>query len=483
MANSNDLTYQDYIQRINIQDALLHAGYRLNRRDGLRYPSYVRVDSNGQRVRGDKFIVTNQGKSCFRPPEQKTYNIISLIKTFPSMFPEYAGVKKTDHLVNEVCRKILNMPNEYQDQRIIEGHRDLKPYDINDYRIQRFDRKDFDTIKKFYPYFSSRGIDISTQKAFADHFVLASKEHDNGKVLTNLSFPLVIPGKDGIVGMEERGKTRLDGSSGYKGKAEGSNGSEGLWVAKLGTRPLEDAKHVYWFESAYDAMAYYQLHAKDNPNLRYAAFVSSGGNLTVGQVRGMLSVTQGAVHHLGFDNDRAGKEFVSTFEREYHQMIRSSLGSSASRKPYLDSLFGKTDITEGDARHLPKDLQEKYEAYKDSKEEYLAMQAGSLDPYGENAVKYARQRTEVLHDDFRKGVNRFLGLEEDFPDARYVREVPEKGKDWNDLLLLNLAEEEQDAKDRHEIRKDYGGVDLDGNGEIELNEMDETKRDTLKSRR
>ena len=197
MANSNDLTY--------------HAGYRLNRRDGLRYPSYVRVDSNGQRVRGDKFIVTNQGKSCFRPPEQKTYNIISLIKTFPSMFPEYAGVKKTDHLVNEVCRKILNMPNEYQDQRIIEGHRDLKPYDINDYRIQRFDRKDFDTIKKFYPYFSSRGIDISTQKAFADHFVLASKEHDNGKVLTNLSFPLVIPGKDGIVGMEERGKTRLQG--------------------------------------------------------------------------------------------------------------------------------------------------------------------------------------------------------------------------------------------------------------------------------
>ena len=336
---------------------------------------------------------------------------------------------------------------------------------------------------KFYPYFSSRGIDISTQKAFADHFVLASKEHDNGKVLTNLSFPLVIPGKDGIVGMEERGKTRLDGSSGYKGKAEGSNGSEGLWVAKLGTRPLEDAKHVYWFESAYDAMAYYQLHAKDNPNLRYAAFVSSGGNLTVGQVRGMLSVTQGAVHHLGFDNDRAGKEFVSTFEREYLQMIRSSLGSSASRKPYLDSLFGKKDITEGDARHLPKDLQEKYEAYKDSKEEYLAMQAGSLDPYGENAVKYARQRTEVLHDDFRKGVNRFLGLEEDFPDARYVREVPEKGKDWNDLLLLNLAEEEQDAKDRHEIRKDYGGVDLDGNGEIELNEMDETKRDTLKSRR
>ena len=37
-----DLTYDDYLRRLNIQDVLIDAGYRLNRRDGLRYPSYVR---------------------------------------------------------------------------------------------------------------------------------------------------------------------------------------------------------------------------------------------------------------------------------------------------------------------------------------------------------------------------------------------------------------------------------------------------------
>ena len=41
-----DLTYDDFLQRLNIQDVLIDAGYHLNRRDGLRYPSYV---SFGQR--------------------------------------------------------------------------------------------------------------------------------------------------------------------------------------------------------------------------------------------------------------------------------------------------------------------------------------------------------------------------------------------------------------------------------------------------
>lgn len=74
-----DLTYDDFLQRLNIQDVLIDAGYHLNRRDGLRYPSYVRLDSEGRRIRGDKFIVTQQGKCCFQAQQQKVYNIISFI--------------------------------------------------------------------------------------------------------------------------------------------------------------------------------------------------------------------------------------------------------------------------------------------------------------------------------------------------------------------------------------------------------------------
>ena len=39
----------------------------------------------------------------------------------------------------------------------------------------------------------------------------------------NLAFPLTLPKGDGtVVGFEERGRARMDGSGSYKGKAEGS---------------------------------------------------------------------------------------------------------------------------------------------------------------------------------------------------------------------------------------------------------------------
>ena len=51
-----ELTYDDFKNKLSIQDVLIDAGYTLNRRDGLRYPSYVRLDSEGRRIRGDKFM-------------------------------------------------------------------------------------------------------------------------------------------------------------------------------------------------------------------------------------------------------------------------------------------------------------------------------------------------------------------------------------------------------------------------------------------
>lgn len=83
------LTYNDFRERIDIQDVLRDAGYHLNRRDGLRWPSYVRVGSDGRRVSGDKFIVTANGKGCFHPPEQKVYSVVSFIIHHPDLFQEY----------------------------------------------------------------------------------------------------------------------------------------------------------------------------------------------------------------------------------------------------------------------------------------------------------------------------------------------------------------------------------------------------------
>lgn len=318
------LTYDDFLRSLNIQDVLIDAGYHLNPRDGLRYPSYVRLDSGGRRIRGDKFIVTQQGKCCFQAQQQKVYNIISFIKEHPQLFAEYRPGISPDRLVNLVCNRLLNHPIEERETRIIQPKRDVKPFDISDYDLHKFNPQDRETQKKFYPYFKHRGIDLYTQYAFHRDFCLATKHRADGLSYTNLAFPLTRPEDTSkIVGFEERGRSRADGSGSYKGKAEGSNSSEGLWIANL-KEPLERIGGVAWFESAYDAMAFYQLNReqiRNHPDLsRKGVYVSTGGTPTDGQIRGMLAATPEAHHFLCFDNDRAGREFVEKFKTIAKQM-------------------------------------------------------------------------------------------------------------------------------------------------------------------
>ena len=476
---ANDLTYQDYLDRISIQEVLLHAGYTQNRRDGLRYPSYVRKDSDGRRIHGDKFIVTNHGTSCFRPPEQKTYNLISLIKTFPSMFPEHTRSNNPDHLVNEVCRALLNIPKEHKATATLAQQREEKPFDLNDYAIHAFRKYDFDSIKKFYPFFVTRGISLDTQKAFSSHFILTTKESQQGKSYTNLSFPLYVPGNSTVVGLEERGRPRLDGSSGYKGKAQGSNGSEGIWIANLGKGELSDARHVYWFESAYDAMAYYQLHVKDNPDLRKAAFVSTGGNPTVGQMRGMLRQAPSALHHICFDNDLAGRQFTENIKGVLHQQVRSNIEETPERKPYLDSLPLNHDFSKGDIDLLPKPLQEQYAQYESACEEARSMRDSRL--CHEDDIREQEIEAKQLYGDFRTALRSFLGID-DKQDTAHVREIPQTGKDWNEQLLKEREEQMSSTDDTEESRNVSAGMDMDADGDIELNESEE-KKQTHKTRR
>lgn len=108
--NENELEYSDFLQKLSIQEVLQDAGYQLNKRDGIRYPSYVRIGSDGCRVRGDKFLVTPNGACCFQPPEQKNFNVISFIKEHPQMFRDYKVGMSPDRLVNLVCNRLT----EYQ---------------------------------------------------------------------------------------------------------------------------------------------------------------------------------------------------------------------------------------------------------------------------------------------------------------------------------------------------------------------------------
>lgn len=196
----SELTYEDFKQRIDIQDLLMDAGYHLNKRDGLRYPSYVRLDSENRRIRGDKFIVTGNGLCCFRPPERKNYNVISFIKEHPEMFSEYRPGMSKDRLVNLVCHRLLNQPVEERETKIIASKNGNVTFDIRDYTFVRFELDNWESQKRFYPYFKNRGITLDTQRAFADHLLLATVTRENGNSYTHLAFPMKVPGKDEKIG-------------------------------------------------------------------------------------------------------------------------------------------------------------------------------------------------------------------------------------------------------------------------------------------
>jgi len=396
------LTYDDFRERIDIQDVLRDAGYHLNRRDGLRWPSYVRVDGDGRRVHDDKFIVTANGKGCFHPPEMKVYSVVSFIVNHPDLFQEYRPGMNPHHLVNLVCNRLLNQPIDPSMRNIIEPRRQSRPFSVKDYQFIYFQKLNAENMRQFAPFFNSRMIKPYVQKAFASYFMLAAKQVDNEKNIsrTNLAFPLTIPGSKDIVGLEERGRPRLDGSSGYKGKALGSNASEGLWIASPKDTELKDARHVLWFESAYDAMAYYQLHAWHNEDMRNAVYLSTGGNPTVMQFRGVIKESPQACHHLCFDNDMAGRQFAENFHTELRHVRERLPKVGEDMKDYMASLRNPDDLLSGDEYRLPKDLQDAYGQYENEADELYSMKTSGLCPDFE--IEEQTRKAMWLHEDYYK---------------------------------------------------------------------------------
>ena len=446
----SELTYDDYLQRLSVQDLLRDAGYVRYRRDGMRYPSYVRLDEHGVRVRGDKYIVTQEGRRCFQPPEQRTYNVISLIKSRPELFPEYSVGMNLDLLVNKVCSRLLNTPFEEKERGVREPERETRPFRIDDYEIQGFNVDDSDIRRSFYPYFRHRGIDIRTQIAFRGHFALASHESPDkkGGVYRNLVFPLTVPGGNGvIVGFEERGRYRSDGGSPYKGKAAGSNASTGLWIASPSRTMLQDARRVFLFESAYDAMAFYQLRRDEDKGIGRAVFVSTGGNPTRGQMQGLIRTAPSAVFHLCFDNDEAGRRFAENF-----------MAVAREEKPHSDVAQAFKDTPghievdhekETALFRLPKDVQQLYFDVEELSED---LRTGYLCDEDKEDL---RARIKDGYREFFKAVDGLI--------VRIERDLPAEGyKDFNDELLA-----------KESVGKRAVGCDLDGDGTVETEESNE----------
>lgn len=429
--NDKELTYDDFLQRLDIRDVLLDAGYRRNRRFGLRLPSFIRTDSEGRRIRGDKFVVTQQGKCCFQPPRGKEYDAVSFIREHPALFAEYREGMAPDRLVELVCCRLLNIPVRERREQTAKPEA-VRPFDLAEYDLRRFDPQDREAQQEFYPYFRVRGIDLVTQQAFRRHFCLATKHGPDGAACTSLSFPLTRPKGDGtVVGFEGRDRKEMAGAG---------TPHEGLWIASPDRTPLAEAGHVYWFTSAYDAMAYYQLHRRQHPELRRAVFVSTGGSLNGKQMRDMLELTLPARQHICFGNDLAGMNSTKRLLDEKCRVVRSVIEETPERKPYLDSIPDGTDIDSGEVELLPDPVRSGYGRFEAEWEEAMSMRSSGLcHPHD---IEAQVKKMNGCYREFREGLRGFLGLDR-AKDLSCVREQPDyPSRDWNGQLLAEQSREE-----------------------------------------
>ena len=487
------LTYDDFKQRLSIQDVLVDAGYTLNRRDGLRYPSYVRLDSNGQRIHGDKFLVTANGFCCFKPPVYRNYNIISFIKEHPDFFKDYTPGMDKDRLVILVCNRLLNNPIEDRESKIVTNRQQLSNFRLDDYTLHKFEGGNRETQKPFYPYFMSRGLNLSTQYAFRKSFFLAERVSQDGKVYKNLAFPMTVPGKDDkIVGLEERGRKQLDGTS-YKGIARGSNASEGLWAASPEATKLQDAKRVFIFESAYDAMAFYQilmgkdsnLDAEAKKELSHGVFASTGGNPSSRQLEGLLRTAKDATFHIGFDMDEAGRKFAEQFRdlAEKYNVPSNRIVREEPSEGYKDfneellALIAKRNnpLAKDNVRDELKDYVDSFRKHPDdipSVKEVLHPNDSQIDLLPKSLWQlYAHY--ETLYEDAYTMQHSSLVAPEDKEEIRI--KALDAGKVFRTELANALGvKEENEAED--DEKKVSAGVDIDADGNVEVSESEEKKQ-------
>ena len=244
---------------------------------------------------------------------------------------------------------------------------------------------------------------------FTGTSVWRRKHREDGMKYTNLAFPLTVPKDMGqVVGLEERGRPRMDGSGSYKGKAEGSNSSQGLWIASPAKTTLTEARHIYWFESAYDAMAYYQLHQANDKDLRKAVFVSTGGNPTVEQMRvssrsrflpGNISVLIPTLRESSLPR---------TCNRRCTGLsVPPSRRRRSGRLIWIPSLTARI-LDEGDIELLPDALRSSYGKYESAWEEAMSMRSSGLCHPDD-----IREQTDIMngnYKEFREGLREFLGL-------------------------------------------------------------------------
>lgn len=286
-----NISFRELKSRVGIDDVAYALGYRLDRKAGVgRYIELVLGDGTGKR---DTIIVSNphdKARQTFFRRDGSKGDVVTLIKENIESF--FVTGRTEWEKIAKVMARFANMPiqeqREYTQSACVSREFDPERYEVKSIEPSHIPH-----------LFRQRGISDRTVLRFAPFITLIRDTHNNKFDGYNVGFPYT-EGADGKVrGYEIRG------SGGYKSKAAGTNSSTAAWVADLSQGRSECVRSLFFCESAFDGMAFYQLN-----RLRIgdsAAIVSLGGTFSDEQIAGAMARFPGARAFDCFDNDIAGR--------------------------------------------------------------------------------------------------------------------------------------------------------------------------------
>lgn len=292
------VNFKDLKAKVGIDDVAYALGYRLDRKAGVgRYMELVLGD--GKEKRDALVICHPQDKASqrfFRRDGSKG-DVVTLIRENLNAF-NVSG-KDEWQKIAKVLSRFANMPEpEYrEDREYVQSARYHATFDSPRYEVKPINPDKIPAI------FQQRGLSDETVRTFAPFIRLIRDRKNENFDGYNIGFPYTNGENNQVRGYEMRGY------GGYKSKAAGSDSSSSAWVADLSGGYPNVVKSVFFCESAFDAMAFYQWNRKQLTN--EIALVSLGGTFSDGQIRQVLNRFPGALKKIHKDRKKTQEKIIA----------------------------------------------------------------------------------------------------------------------------------------------------------------------------
>ena len=295
------VSFQEMKPRVGIDDVAFSLGYKLNRQAGVgRYIELILPDGRGEKL--DTIVISHPQEKdrqrYFHRNTGKRGDVVDFIGENLNRFNKYG--RNQWEVIGKVMADFANMPIiDNHDRGYAGGLGSFNPV----FNPKRYTAQSLQGNMDYaMGIFEDRGLNPETVRLFERHIaIVTDQKNKNG--LPMIGFPYREPGfSSDLAGYE------LRGDRGFKGKAAGTNSTTAVWTAGIHSalNNPQMVRHVYFCESAFDAMAFYQAN-RAKIDLPHSAFVSVGGALSNGQVSGLMSHYCMAKAVDCFDNDLPGR--------------------------------------------------------------------------------------------------------------------------------------------------------------------------------